>query len=150
MRARRARPRRRSRTRGVRAAAARRRARRPRGGPARPRPARGGARLATPRAPRARSRRDRPAAGRRCRRGCRWSLELEHLALHLDLVAELRADLAQGPLELLLRAGRAVHAEAAVGAQDAEPPALVGLRPIDEEARQAALVELRRLGRRAE
>ena len=112
--------------------------------------ARAAGRSAAARARPARAPRDRPAAGRSCRRGSRSSLELEHLALDLDLVAELRADLAQRSLELLLRAGRAVHAEAAVGAQDAEAAALVGLGPVDEEVRQPALVELRRLGRRAE
>src|SRR5205085_2199826 len=132
----------------ARAAAAPRRAQPRRGGRARRRPGRAGGRSAAPRARRGRARRDRPAAGRTSRRGSRL-LELEHLAFDLDLVAQLRADFAQSPLELLLRTGRAMDAEATIGAQDAEAPALVGLRPVDEEARQPALVELRRFGWRA-
>src|SRR4029450_7807754 len=78
------------------------------------------------------------------------SRKLEHLALELHLVAALRAGLAQRLLELLLGAGAAGYAKAAVRAQDAEAAPRVGLRPVDQEPRQAFVVGGRRLGRRAE
>src|SRR3954447_15449999 len=113
MHARRARPRRRSRTQAERAASAPPVAQLLRDGPARRRRVPAGGRSAAAPALPGRARRGRPEAGRRCRRGSRWSLELEYLALDLDLVAGLRADVAQRSLQLLLRAGRAVDAEAA-------------------------------------
>src|SRR5215475_4874622 len=124
--------------------------RRRRGGRAWPPPGRPVGRSEAQRAPRGRAQRGRSEAGRTCRRASRRSLELEHLAFELDLVAGLGADVPESLLELLVRAWPTVDAEPAVGAQDPKTGALVGLRPVDEESRQRVLVGLRRLGGRAE
>src|ERR671925_639906 len=82
--------------------------------------------------------------------GPNGSRKLEDLAFELDLVPRLRAGVSQRLLELLLRGRSARDAEAAVGAQDAEAPPRIRPRPVDEEARQAFVVDRRRLGRRGE
>src|SRR5215210_9066679 len=131
MRAGRAPPRQaRPRKRSARVVTASRRPRRRPDGPDRPRRARRAGRSATARARHARARHAHSAAGRTCRRGCPL-LELEHLALEVDLVAALRAGLSQRLLELVLGGGTPADAETAVGAKDAEPTPLVGLRPVD-------------------
>src|SRR6476619_6195888 len=133
-----------SRTRPRRASGAWRRPRRPPGDRDRRPRAPPAGRSGAGRGPRARERRARSAAGRRCRRGS-LLLELEHLALDLDLVADLGACLAQRLLELLVRGGPAGDAEAAVGAQDAEAAPRVGLGPVRQVIGKPLLVVLARL-----
>src|SRR5919204_2878107 len=119
------------------------RRRRCRGGrdPLRPAPA--ACRSAVARARPSPTRRARCGAGRRYRRGFP-SLEFQRLARDLYLVAVLRARLAQRPFELLLVRRPAHHPETAVGAKDAEGPARIRLRPVDEEIGESLTVVLRR------
>src|SRR5215208_1892131 len=106
--------------------------------------ARSTGRSAAARGPRGPARGAHSVAGRRCRRGF-LLLELEHLALDLDLVADLRARLAERLLQLLLRGGPAGDSEAAVGAQDAEAAPRVGLGPVRQVIGKPLLLVLRRL-----
>src|SRR5204863_10037087 len=133
----------------ARVANAPRRPRRPLGGPDWPRQAPRACRSATRRAPPARARRARCAAGRMCRREFP-SLEFQGLAGDLDLVAALPARVTQGLLELLLARWPTDDTEPPIGAEDAECPARVRLRPVDQEVGEAIAVVLGRSRRRTQ
>src|SRR5207249_9621731 len=71
------------------------------------------------------------------------ALEFERLARDLDLVAPLGPRFQQRRLELLVAGRSANDAKGAVGPQDAEAPAWIRLRAVDQEVRQAGFVRRR-------